>query len=414
MVYQKGTVYLQGTREQKWYGKFRVYLKDRDGKEVEKTRKIVLGTKAQLRKWEAVKKLQGIILRENGNGGTATLVTALEDVTFDWFVQERYLPMRQGSWRPATKVKTEFEVRKYLVERFTGVPLSRIGAFEIQMVLNNLASDFSESIVKHAYVNVRSIMRTAQKLKFIADNPADDVRMPETKTVRRPTMTAQQIASLIDAIEDPHDLCLMSVGLFCATRTSETFGLQWKSYLGDRLVVHSTAYEGHLYEGKVKTDASAQAIPIPEDIQPIIEAWRDICPDVSPEALMFPTSGRESRTGESVPRHAKNFLRWRIHPIAQKLGIPRELVTFQVMRRTLGTDMQQHGSMKDAQQILRHASIRTTANIYMQPIPASVVAAINSRTKAILKNRSRQISAEVSPTTVPNGSKFRESLLVST
>ena len=30
-----------------------------------------------------------------------------------------------------------------------------------------------------------------------------------------------------------------------------------------------------------KTDASAQAIPIPEDIQPIIEAWREVCPDTS-------------------------------------------------------------------------------------------------------------------------------------
>ena len=50
--------------------------------------------------------------------------------------------------------------------------------------------------------------------------------------------------------------------------------------------------------------------------------------------------------------------RWRIHPIAKRLGIPTELVAFQVMRRTLGSDLQQHGTMKGAQQILRHASIR--------------------------------------------------------
>ena len=38
MVYQRGTVYLQGAREKKWYGKFRVYLKGRNGEEVERTR----------------------------------------------------------------------------------------------------------------------------------------------------------------------------------------------------------------------------------------------------------------------------------------------------------------------------------------------------------------------------------------
>src|SRR6185437_1788562 len=211
------------------------------------------------------------------------------------------------------------------------------------------------------YVNVRSIMRSAQKLKFILDNPAEDVKMPETKAVKRRTMTAQQIASLIDAIEDPHDLCLVSIGLFCATRTSEAFGLQWKSYAGDRLIIHSTAYEGRLYNGKVKTEESRNSIPIPKAIRPVIEAWRKVCNDTSPEALMFSTSGRKAK---NVPRQPKNFLKWRIHPIAVKLGIPKELVTFQEMRRTLGTDLQLHGTMKDAQRILRHASIRTTANVY--------------------------------------------------
>lgn len=113
-----------------------------------------------------------------------------------------------------------------------------------------------------------------------------------------------------------------------------------------------------------------------------------------------------ARENETVPRHAKNFLRWRIHPIAKKLGIPAELVTFQVMRRTLGTDLQQHGTMKDAQQILRHASIRTMANVYMQPIPASGVSAINSRTKAIFQTRNQVTSSKTPTTTVPNGSKF--------
>jgi hypothetical protein len=48
MVYQKGTVYLEGTREKKWYGKCRIYLKGRNGEKVERTRKVVLGRKSEL------------------------------------------------------------------------------------------------------------------------------------------------------------------------------------------------------------------------------------------------------------------------------------------------------------------------------------------------------------------------------
>ena len=79
-------------------------------------------------------------------------------------------------------------------------------------------------------------------------------------------------------------------------------------------------------------------------------------------------------------------------PHAEKLGIPKKLVTFQVMRRTLGTDMQGHGTIKDAQQILRHASIKTTAEIYMQEVPASVRLAINSRTREIFRQHKQELS----------------------
>jgi integrase len=157
----------------------------------------------------------------------------------------------------------------------------------------------------------------------------------------------------------------------------------------------------------VKTKTSRNAVPIPDDLLPVIEAWRRVCPNTSPEALMFPTFGRQERKGTKVPRQARNFLKWRVHPITDRLGIPRKLVTFQVMRRTVGTDLQQHGTMKDAQQILRHESIQTTGNIYMQEIPASVAAALNSRTRAILAVRER-ISAEVGNTTCPNVSQFEE------
>jgi hypothetical protein len=72
-----------------------------------------------------------------------------------------------------------------------------------------------------------------------------------------------------------------------------------------------------------------------------------------------------------------------LHPVA----IPKKLVTFQVMPRTLGTDMRGYGTMKDAQQTLRHASIKTTAEIHMQEIQASVRSAINSGAREIFRRQ---------------------------
>jgi hypothetical protein len=46
--------------------------------------------------------------------------------------------------------------------------------------------------------------------------------------------------------------------------------------------------------------------------------------------------------------------------------------------------MQKHGTLKDAQGMLRHASIKTTGDVYVQTIEQSVLQAVNSRTAAVL------------------------------
>jgi len=156
---------------------------------------------------------------------------------------------------------------------------------------------------------------------------------------------------------------------------------------------HGMAYDGKFYAGRLKTRQSKAPIPVPEQVRPEIEAWRNLCNDTSPEALMFPTFGRGKQKGQAVPLWGKNFLKCRIIPLARKLGIPDRLITFQVMRRTLGTDMQKHGTLKDTQSILRHASIQTTGDVYVQTIEQSVMQAVNSRTDAVLEGRTVSIGA---------------------
>jgi hypothetical protein len=65
------------------------------------------------------------------------------------------------------------------------------------------------------------------------------------------------------------------------------------------------------------------------------------------------------------------------------MEIPENLITFQVMRWTLGSNLQHHGTLKDAQGALRHASIRTTGDVYGQTIEKSVLSSMNSRTLEI-------------------------------
>jgi integrase len=218
--------------------------------------------------------------------------------------------------------------------------------------------------MRQSFSNIRAITKLAKKQKYLNEDPSEDINMPQTKSAEKPVILRKQILSLIEAITDLHELCLLYIGIFCGPRSSEVFGFQWASWNGESLLPLGATYEGQLYEGRTKTKQSKAPIHVPEQVRLVVKAWRQVCPDSSPKALMFPTFGRGKRKGQVVPRWGKKFLKWRIRPVSQKLGIPDRLITFQVMRRTLGTDMQHHGTLKDTQGILRHTSIRTTGDIY--------------------------------------------------
>jgi integrase len=65
-----------------------------------------------------------------------------------------------------------------------------------------------------------------------------------------------------------------------------------------------------------------------------------------------------------------------LKPLAEELGIPR--LNFQILRRTMATQAQSTGSVKDIQAHLRHAKADTTANEYMQELPESVQQMVGS------------------------------------
>jgi hypothetical protein len=88
--YQRGRVEERGNRRKKWYGHYFVYVME-NGVEVRKHRGVALGAKSDLRKWEAQEKLRAIIERETG-----TVNPIKEAVTFAWFYDNRFEPMRKG------------------------------------------------------------------------------------------------------------------------------------------------------------------------------------------------------------------------------------------------------------------------------------------------------------------------------
>jgi integrase len=91
--------------------------------------------------------------------------------------------------------------------------------------------------------------------------------------------------------------------------------------------------------------------------------WKTECKEPSPNAFIFPNA-------DGGFMDTANYRYRVLEPLAEELGIPR--LNFQILRRTMATQAQSMGSVKDIQAHLRHAKADTTANEYMQELPESV------------------------------------------
>jgi len=358
--HQKGWVEERGSERKYWYGHWYSYSKDEQGRDVRKQTGEVLGFKSEMTKGAARDKLQKIIFERCGEQ-----VKPSDAVTLEWFYTNRFEPLRRGNWSPATLHGNQGDMERYIKPALGKVPLREFDLFRCQTYLNKLAdSNYSESLVARCRTMLWSIFDVAVELDYLRKNPMARVDVPKCKPTPKPIIAKEDIARLFGAVTDTRDRLILMLGVFAGPRSSEVFGIQWDCYKGDHIEIRNTAWCGKLYEWRVKRRDSFRRIKLGPQTQQLFEKWRAECSDAAPEALVFP--GRGGR-----PLWVGSFLQKRIQPIAKSLGITVP-VTFQVLRRSCTTRNQKHGTMKDVQAHMGHASIETTGDVYMMEIPESV------------------------------------------
>jgi integrase len=246
--HQEGWVEERGNRLRRWYGHYYICTRDETGKEKRRHVGVSLGDKSKLRKWEAEQELRKIIAAATGSQPRKD-----GSVTFEWFTRDRFIPMREGNWRPATKRGNLDDINRYILPALGAMPLKDVDKFHIASLLNRLAKKHSEPVVARVRVMMHAIFEEAVDMDYIGKNPARKIRLPECRASRRPALTPEALRKLFAAVVDARDRLLLLVSTFCVMRTSEVLGLTWASYQGDGLLIQSIAWEGKLYEGKTKT-----------------------------------------------------------------------------------------------------------------------------------------------------------------
>lgn len=367
-TYGMGYLKLRG---KKWYGYSRIKRKNPEtGKIVYERRPIILGLKSAMTKTQAREKLAFEISKRKGWAKSNGQVMNDGTVTLEWFVRNRYYPLKESDWREDTAKTKKSLIQTHLLDDLGELPLINVDRFTLQMQINKLAKKCAKDTVLGIRASLREIFEEAVDLDFLFKNPAARVKVPknlrETDTT---TLTWDQLRLALEELRE-RDRILVELDMTDALRPSELFALRWKCFEPEsaRLVLLET-----VYKGKIRPFGKTKKSLVPVHLPPVLVAdlseWKDKSPDSSPEAFIFANQeGGFLDTG--------NFRKRVLKKLAVKLNLPN--LTFQIIRRTIATLSQTKGHAKDTQGMMRHSRLATTTDIYQQVIPEGVEKMVGS------------------------------------
>lgn len=386
--FQKGWVRLRG---KKWYGYFRrMELDPATDQPKPAIAQVILGWKSEMSKSQAREKLAGEIARlgKQPLNGDKSMING--GVTFGWFVEHRYLPLKEADWRESSASVKKHIIQADLVNYFEDARLENFDKFTLQTHLNKLAKTRSKDRVLQIRAYMKAIFAEAVDQDFLPKDPARKVKTPANlRETDKTVLTWEQLATALARL-DLRDRILMKLDMTNALRPSELFAFRWKCHRPASL---SLTIVETIYKGKIrpygKTKSSLTEIPIPQDVSEELLVWRRASqeqydkrkpqrgknkvvrglPPSDPEAFMFP-----GRFGSFMD--PSNYRKRVLHRLAEELSLPK--LNFQVIRRTMATLAQKKGTVKDVQGMMRHSRVATTTDVYMQELPEGVRATVDS------------------------------------
>jgi hypothetical protein len=157
-------------------------------------KEIILGLKSQMTKFEAREALQREITKQLGQPGSPTRVINDGSVTLGWFVNNRFLPLKEAVWKEETAKTKKPLIQLDVVEPIGDVPLVNFDKFSLQLHLNKLATTRSKDRVLQMRAYIRDIFAEAVDQDFLIKDPARKLKVPaQLRTTDTTALTWDQL-----------------------------------------------------------------------------------------------------------------------------------------------------------------------------------------------------------------------------
>jgi len=272
----------------------------------------------------------------------------------------RYLETELLELRHSTANGYRSYLNHQIKPRWGDYPISKVKPFAVEQWLKGL--DLASRTRGHLHNLMRVLWNCAMRweLTEIGENPMKLVRVRGTsKRQREPVvLSVAQFRRLLKELDEPFRTMVI-LALATGLRCSELFGLKWCDVLWDELtlLVRRGIVTG--VENEVKTKYSNAGMPLDPALAKVLLNWRRKTRFKNPEDWVFASPFVAGRK----PWYPWGVERRHIIPAGIRCGIGR--IGWHSFRHTFRTLLDETGApMKVQQELMRHADIRTTMNVY--------------------------------------------------
>jgi integrase len=353
---------------------FRFYETALDG--CRRRRARIIGTVAQYRtRAAALRAIESFRLGLNLEHRFARPVTVRALV--DRYVEQE-LPQR----RYGTQQGNLSTLKCWILPRWEDYLLEEVRPFAVEKWLRSLR------LAPKSKVNLRGLMHViyqcARRWELTDTNPIDLVRQEGGRRRIPRVLSSQQIHLVLDRLAEPFRTMVL-VAACLGLRVSEIIGLQWGDFDRDSLTVMVQRGVVHGRVGDTKTEASRRPLPCHPYLFSRLDELRKRSPYTGPQDWVFANdSGR--------PRWQESILDGHLKPAAARAGIGK--IGWHTFRHTYSTMLRAAGvDIKVQQELLRHATIQSTLNVYTQAISEQKRTANTQLVEMVLLNKARPTSA---------------------
>lgn len=344
---------------------------------VRRSRKVVIGTTKQFRSetaaWDRVEQLNlNINLDRSVDSPCPRSFGELVEHFSTNELPEADDPDGEGR-AFSTKDNYRWYLKRWITPKWSGFALSEIKAVNVENWLGKLRIEPTKQCPEGKKAangtkkKIRDLMHLvyqhAIRYEWAERNPISDVRQSGKREHVPDILEVDELAVLLNALELRERVAVF-VDFGTGARRGELQGFKWGDIDFAKAILYPKRSIVKQHVGKLKTEASDKPMPLSPLLIRDLLLWRQETPYAIDADYVFASSVKKGKQ----PLWMAVMMRDHIQPIAAKV-VPGKRVSWHTLRRTYATLLQAHNDdPKVVQELLRHASMAVTMDIYAQAV----------------------------------------------